>query len=366
MNFASRGRRRTALAVIGAATLALCLLSSASSAAPPAGQDRADSPAALFPKPQAKDSLFGTALATSGRVPRARVNLSIPSVTAIAYAGTQSRLPLYAENGVFPVPDGLQPPNPLPQCNYYVNAIQNDLFIATVDEAERTFTSVGRFPDVRVATLGFGAIPITATLKTSQVVRDGKLVPIRADTVGGPASIRKSDPQNSTTYGCDPDWEKAMPPATISTGEVRAVFSDVRVDGQVVDVGSDCHTATPLQLRLIGEPQSLGGSYRSVVEGGTLTMSRDTRTTGDKVKLPLYPRSRNLTIPSFTGCRDSSGEDVSPLVSSLVSGPGATLAVQQGSIKFSFTDLDNPSLCSIFDGTCPDPQPNVPPPVPGK
>lgn len=90
---------------------------------------------------------------------------------------------------------------------------------------------------------------------------------------------------------------------------------NVRINGTALDVGANCHTATPIDVVLKGReddyiPGGDGKPDYDIVNGGPLV---DT----------------NLVIPPFTGCV-AHGENLDALFTSALSGPGNTLNLSQG------------------------------------
>jgi hypothetical protein len=158
----------------------------------------------------------------------------------------------------------------------------------------------GRFPPMKGSFLVFGFMPIEATLELSQV---------------GPINIH--------TDGL------AVVPFTYSvtsSANVAARIYGVKVNGVPLDVGPSCQTATPIALVLTGgTPQ-----YTDILKGG--------------------PLSGFAEIPPFTGCGVT--EDLDPLLTGTVSGPGNFVKVTQGNVCVP-ADPRSP---------CPPLVPQVPPP----
>jgi len=95
---------------------------------------------------------------------------------------------------------------------------------------------------------------------------------------------------------------------------------DVKVDGTPLDVGSDCHTVTPLQLALRGVdndgfPDDDPSRDYEINSGGPLGQE-------------------NLNIPYFTGCGPNGSLD--PLFDAAVSGSDNSLNLMQGPVCFTF------------------------------
>ena len=95
---------------------------------------------------------------------------------------------------------------------------------------------------------------------------------------------------------------------------------DVKVDGTPLDVGSDCHTVTPLQLALRGVdndgfPDDDPSRDYEINSGGPLGQE-------------------DLSIPYFTGCGPKGSLD--PLFDAAVSGSDNSLNLMQGPVCFTF------------------------------
>ncbi|MFI1091182.1 DUF6801 domain-containing protein [Streptomyces sp. NPDC020917] len=90
---------------------------------------------------------------------------------------------------------------------------------------------------------------------------------------------------------------------------------NVKINGTPLDVGPNCHTATPVDVVMHGRkdgqlPDNDGKPDYDIKDGGPLT-------------------DDNLVIPPFTGCA-SHGEDLDALFTSALSGPGNSLNMSQG------------------------------------
>ncbi|MDG4865179.1 hypothetical protein P8605_44225, partial [Streptomyces sp. T-3] len=93
------------------------------------------------------------------------------------------------------------------------------------------------------------------------------------------------------------------PPVTEAGYWQHLRLHDVRVNGVPLDVGPRCRTSRPIDTRLTGSyPVTSGGLLEGV-----------------------------LDIPPFTGC-GANGEDLDPLLTATVSGPGNPLKIRQGPI----------------------------------
>lgn len=297
-------------------------------------------------------------LATTNRDTRSKVNVKIPAVRAVAYLDPAYRTP---ESQTRPVPSYYLPKHPVPGCHYNEGILYTDLYAVKIHQPNKkkqgVVKSVGRFPPTPVSALAFGAIPATATLHTHQIKRHGKLVPLVANTV---TSFFSSDADGAS---CDASWDggNQIPPLnTVSTGDLAVRLSDLRVDQQLVDVGDHCHTATPLHLNLFGRPGYIAYTGGQLIE----RYSRATVKAGPST-YPLHPGSTNLTIPPFTGCvNPQTGEDYSPLITAMVSGPDNTVAVNQSQAILNDISNKNVTVCGKGMGCVKEPR-FVNPPRPG-
>jgi hypothetical protein len=134
-------------------------------------------------------------------------------------------------------------------------------------------------PEVSSSLLPFGFVPTTAKLQLTQIGL-------------GFADVRLH-PTNS-----------AFSSATV-TGTYVARLYDATVNGVPLDLGPNCRTATPIDVDVFGKPPTY------LLTGGG-------------------PLSGMVTIPPFTGCGVT--EDLDPLITGLVSGPGNFVKLTQGPI----------------------------------
>jgi len=154
----------------------------------------------------------------------------------------------------------------------------------------RTCRIVHGLPPARATFLAFGFMPVSATLQLTEIGT------INVYTVG-----------TLSTLTFNTAW---------SLMSLR--ISDVDVNGRKLNVGPDCQAQKPLLIKLTGvgtgpQPYSLQG-------GGPLT--------------------GEITIPPFTGCGVT--EDLDPLFTGTVSGPGNFAKFTQGSLCTLIGDLGCP------------------------
>ena len=157
-------------------------------------------------------------------------------------------------------------------------------------------------PPVTATFLAFRFVPVTATLHLVE------LTPIKIVSVSGITGLPF--------------------PITVRTStKISVRITDVKVNGVPLDVGTHCRTASPVKLDLIGKGQN------------TIPPKGYTVPTGG-------PLAGRVTIPRFTGCGVS--ENLNPLLTGSISGPGNFLKVTQGK-------LCGPSQPANW--TCPPPVP---------
>ncbi len=146
----------------------------------------------------------------------------------------------------------------------------------------------GYFAPIRVTTLAFGAIPVSATVQLSQpLLPTGYLDPLK---------IRQRSLQSNGT---------SLP--TYVTGRLLLRLSDVTVDQVPLPVGPDCGTAAPVTMSLSGAPPA----YPGPVDGGFL--------------------SGTVDVGAFARCGTGS-DDLDPLFTGMLSAPSNPLIVSQGQL----------------------------------
>lgn len=174
----------------------------------------------------------------------------------------------------------------------------------------------GILPPLTTSVLAFGSVPATATVHLQQIFKNGLLEPLHVH----------SRSLNSYPYTTDP---------IVVTGQLAMTVTDVKIDQVPLDVGPNCHTVSPLPLRVVGIPSNppyppQPGKY-SVFLGG--------------------PLDGTVGIPAFTGCQNGT-ENLDALLTGLISGPDNPLHLSQGSLQ-QWTPPEGCSLCT---------QPDPPPP----
>jgi hypothetical protein len=169
-------------------------------------------------------------------------------------------------------------------------------FFATPTGSYTEFDSVAELdlPPAHSTFLTFGFMPTTAVMTMKQ------LGPLTLTIVGS------SMPVTTTT--------------TTVVGKLDLRLSDIEVNGTPLDVGPNCHTTRPLDLKLVGVDRS-----HSVDPEGVLRPSDYNEIEGG----PLH--QDQLVIPPFTGCT-AHGDNVDALLTASISGPDNSLNFMQGGL----------------------------------
>jgi hypothetical protein len=189
----------------------------------------------------------------------------------------------------------------------------------------------GFSPDFTVRTVAFGSIPVEATLRVAQP-RDAEDLPVPLTAT------------QSAVYFCPGLGPNAAPGqvevANIDTSAVgRAAVEVVKlvVDDVDLDLASTCRSSHTFELQLTApdifkfDPSVEPGknplnpvavsSPGFVMRTDHFTFTYGGLLTGD------------IDIPPFSGCRTRSGEDLSPLLSATVSGPGNPVQVRSTALS---------------------------------
>ncbi|GAB3157229.1 hypothetical protein GCM10027258_65610 [Amycolatopsis stemonae] len=183
----------------------------------------------------------------------------------------------------------------------------NGLFILNLVTNDSRVTGSTTFAPSTATFLGFGFVPVTATVEFLPVdYRNSKVIEI--------AGKITTDPDTGATF-------------LNTTLQVMARLSNAKVNGVPLDLGPDCVTEDAVKLTLNGPYEAFGV--------GHIRTDKDT----------------GFELPKFTGCR-AGGQELSPLLSGMSSGPG----------NQAFVDTYNLIVCTEPDHTqCP-PGSDGPPP----
>ncbi|MEU8638813.1 DUF6801 domain-containing protein [Amycolatopsis sp. NPDC048633] len=183
----------------------------------------------------------------------------------------------------------------------------NGLFILNLVDGTSRVTGSTTFNPATTSFLGFGFVPVTATVEFLPIdYRDSKVIEI--------AGRITTDPDTGATF-------------LNTTLQVMARLSNAKVNGVPLALGPDCVTKTAVTLTLDGPYEAFGvGHIRTDEKTG-------------------------FELPAFTGC-GAGGQDLDPLLTGMGSGQG----------NQAFVDTYNLIVCTEPDHTqCP-PGSDGPPP----
>lgn len=192
-----------------------------------------------------------------------------------------------------------------------------------------------------VHTVGFGAIPIQVGVQLEQL-RDATDLPVPLQVAGTQTLYTVPQP---LARGASSKKSAVVK----LTGQVRVRLTSLSVDG--VDLGlRDCESA-PINLALRGKPvwedtagddggdspplfDPLTGSFEQPPELGSTAWSNWLAARG-LATLDGGAVTGDIAIPAFAHCLTTTGEDISPLLTSAVSGPGNPVTVGFASLTGS-------------------------------
>lgn len=211
-----------------------------------------------------------------------------------------------------------------------INLIATQFFFRTVPQAEvqPPFSSVGNVnlwnffvspkgsehaygdsAPITVRTVAFGAIPAEVTIQVVQRrLSNGTPEPIVINSSNG-------NVDTGVPYGA----------SSPSSSMVLTRVTKVKVDGVSLDLGTTCQTAEPGALKFEGTYQQSPSP--------TVDMQEHYDPAGDEDLLlgtAGGQLSGTVDIGRFAGCRTTAGDDISPLLTSAISGPGNPLRVRLG------------------------------------
>ncbi|KRF19043.1 hypothetical protein ASG90_03955 [Nocardioides sp. Soil797] len=220
---------------------------------------------------------------------------------------------------------------------------------------------VGALPAENVRLLAFGSVPATVTM-SMKVVREGDEIPALTSLAWSPGSTQFP--------GCPSSNALAR---GLLTGQVEITLSNLVVDGVPVELGQSCRTSRPVNL-------NVWGAYPyTVIQGGAMGAYDGMRDLTDALmggstgplRSPYYEEFEGKTlaaptgvdIPPFKDC-GVGGDDLSPMVTAMASGPNNPVRINQAALMFTELDPDNLLKCDAIK--CPLPGPETPemPPLP--
>jgi hypothetical protein len=186
------------------------------------------------------------------------------------------------------------------------NPVDGSVLTCNQITAQLDYQGQREFPPLRATFLAFGFMPVTATAYLTQ---DGP------DPLTGVVISKESVPGH--------------PYEIVATSKVLLRIADVTVNGVPLHVGGQCQTKGPLSSTsspVPGEP----------LPAGEFALTGGSGEAGDPAPewTSIYyggALAGTATIPPFTGCAGPGGEDLDPLITSTVSGPGNYIMVDAAS-----------------------------------
>ncbi|MFI6689004.1 DUF6801 domain-containing protein [Streptomyces sp. NPDC050485] len=280
------------------------------------GRPSATPPQVAPPKPQGAP--------TAAAAPECRGDTTQPLALA-AYATGYSNVTKLSGASLIPVYCAkiVQGPSKLKRIEVRPGVFELHLLQLSLGQLE--YQGSRETPPAPATFLTFGFMPTTATMTLEQ---------------SGPMSI-DSDLNNTAGHG-----------ETYIRIPLVLHLSDVLVNGTPLDVGPNCRTTKPVYS---DDPDPAQNTKDHMVLLGQLKKGKDTVWRGYSLSRG-GPLTGSVTVPPFTGC--GVGEDLSPLFTASVSGPGNAVKQNQGAPCASGIPDDPAKLCT------PDKQPTtVPPPL---
>lgn len=173
----------------------------------------------------------------------------------------------------------------------------------------------GYLAPMTIRTVGFGLMPVEATVQVSQR---------RAGNYPAPVAVSLN-----SVYHKYPNTLKAYdfvvePTRVEDYFDVRIL--DAKVDGQSLGLTGQCRTVEPALMSMVGPGYTIDDPYK--YSG----YQDDWHEAADPTKFfhPIYggQLQGKLTLPAFTGCTTASGDDLSGLMTKAVSGGDTTVTAQ--------------------------------------
>lgn len=192
-------------------------------------------------------------------------------------------------------------------------------------DAEGYFVSPAGAPEnygymepMTVRSVGFGLMPVEATVQISQRREGGYPVPVKVSL----PSVSVSRPGTLLT-------DRVFPSTTIEDSFNVRILS-VLVDGVDIGLNGDCRTVEPAPVVMRSPEFTISG----LGTGGTWA-SDDEYYRATDPSLYFNPikggeLSGSMTIPPFIGCTTTSGDDLSDLLTLSASGPDNPVTARVG------------------------------------
>jgi hypothetical protein len=184
----------------------------------------------------------------------------------------------------------------------------------------------GYMPPMTVRSVGFGLMPVEATVQVSQRRKNGYPIPLQAQL-------------DMTAYG-DPtgtlhDDVKQVGHPVVVEDAFNIHILKVKVDGVDVGLTGDCRTKTPAPVKVSSPEFTIPLPHQPPHDPKVDTdYFHEWFRTHDPSEYfsPTYGGELNgtITIPAFTGCTTKTGDDLSALMTLSVSGAGNPVTATAG------------------------------------
>jgi hypothetical protein len=176
----------------------------------------------------------------------------------------------------------------------------------------------GYMEPMTVRSVGFGMIPVEATVQVSQRFVDGFPVPVKFK------SLIHVTLRTTPDGGADGSDETYRSITITDSFNIRVL--SVRVDGVDLGLNGECRTVAPAPATMSSPEYTI----YDATEASTKVWYR----THDPMTYysPIYGGTLqgSMTIPAFTGCTTTAGDDLSKLLTLSVSGPDNPLLARSG------------------------------------
>jgi hypothetical protein len=182
----------------------------------------------------------------------------------------------------------------------------------------------GYLPPITVRSVGFGLIPVEATVQVSQRRENG--YPIASEAILSGADYY--DPASATGFS------RQVAEPTVVEDAFNVQILAVKVDGVDLALTGDCRTVTPAPVHMVGPGYTIPEPFGVPADHAFLNNQEKFFQTADPSTFfnPLWGGQLDgtITIPAFTGCTTASGDDLSALMTLSVSGPGNPISARIG------------------------------------
>lgn len=175
----------------------------------------------------------------------------------------------------------------------------------------------GYMAPVTVRSVGFGLMPVEATVQVSQRRANG--FPIAMEAVLDFAEFYNA---TNTRVLRQENYE------TVVEDAFNVEILNIKVDGLDIGLTGNCRTVEPAPVRMVGPAYTIEDPRRYV--GYVLDHLRSLDPS--EYFSPLYggQLTGTITIPAFTGCTTKAGDDLSALMTLSVSGAGNPVSARVG------------------------------------